>query len=133
LVDLKTCIGKIVDACNPSLTPDQIDSALNIVYVGSDEPNSGGGSGNISSDIVKAGPHIVNLRAERDGTKDGRVYHVGITYTNPQGSATTYDCRYGVPHDNSGSKAVDSWTYPPGDARNPGFNTYYPPPLASQP
>jgi len=51
----------------------------------------------------------VELRAERDGNGDGRVYRVGVTATNAVGATCTGTVRVAVPHDASGvGPAVDS-------------------------
>ena len=121
-VDLQTCMEKITDPCNPNLTAAQIvnDPSFKITYVGSDEPNSIIGSGNTTNDIYQTGSHTVKLRPERTGASKawaddfkGRIYHVGIGYTNAGGAATTFDCRYGVPHD-QGANAIAQVTTQPG-------------------
>ncbi|MDP9384585.1 MAG: hypothetical protein M3P50_05030 [Actinomycetota bacterium] len=51
----------------------------------------------------------VELRAERDGNGDGRVYRLGVTATNAVGAKCTSTVRVAVPHDASGRRpAVDS-------------------------
>jgi hypothetical protein len=106
-VDLKTCVEHVHDPCNTTLTAEQIvsDSSFNVVQVGADEPNSAGPKD--KDDVYKIDHRTVAMRVSRLGTGNGRVYHVGITYQNAEGAQTQYDCRYGVPHDQSGAAAVD--------------------------
>lgn len=100
-VDLKTCISRVETSCE-TVTPAQVNDALVIEYVGSDEPQSK----LAGDDIIASGPHSVRLRAQH-GPGDGRVYTVGIRYTNPEGALTRYACKYGVPTSRTGT-AVDS-------------------------
>jgi hypothetical protein len=50
----------------------------------------------------------VQLRAERFGNLDGRVYQVSFTGTDPLGGTCTGAVTVSVPHDQSGAAAVDS-------------------------
>jgi len=114
---------RIFDPCNPSLKAAQIaaDPSFHIDYVGSDEAADEG-------DIQPVGPHSISLRIERSGTSlAGHTYHVGSSYTNEVGAKTSFDCRFGVPHD-MGEHAVaqDRWTAPAGSPDNPGSVTFYP-------
>ncbi len=47
------------------------------------------------------------LRAERDGTGDGRVYHVQFTVTDPQGASCSREVTVCVPHDQGTSARAD--------------------------
>jgi len=53
-------------------------------------------------------PTSVKLRAEREGTGNGRVYTLHYVVTNDAGVSTQSSCRVHVPHDQSGRGAVDS-------------------------
>jgi hypothetical protein len=50
----------------------------------------------------------VQLRAERDGSGDGRVYTIFADVTDDDGNTTEVACKVQVPHDQSGAPAVDS-------------------------
>jgi trimeric autotransporter adhesin len=50
----------------------------------------------------------VQLRAERFGNLDGRVYRISFTGTDPLGGSCTGAVTVSVPHDQSGAAAVDS-------------------------
>jgi len=78
-----------------------------ITRISQDEPINGLGDGDTSPDGVVNSDGSVELRAERSGTGDGRVYH--IDYTASQGGVSCEgSVTVGVPHDQGGGSAVDS-------------------------
>jgi hypothetical protein len=80
-----------------------------IDHVTSDEAENGNGSGNTLNDIVIACDRkSVQLRAERDGGGDGRVYTIYFKVTDGLGHSTTVTAKVTVPHSQSGDGAVDS-------------------------
>jgi hypothetical protein len=82
-----------------------------ITQVTSDEPDNGNGDGNTVNDIVIAGDcRSVQLRAERAGPLNGRVYKVTLKVTDASGNSTTQVVKVFVPHDTTdltGSTVVD--------------------------
>lgn len=99
--DVLDCVT-VHDACDRA--PD-----ARIVWATSDEPFDAQGDGNHQPDIVIANDRrAVDLRAERAGPKDGRVYQIGIEVTDASGNVTDATCNVSVPHDQSGTPAVDS-------------------------
>ena len=80
-----------------------------IVRVTSDELGTHGSKG---KDMVIVNPHAVQLRAERDGSGDGRVYTIFADVTDDDGNTTDVACKVQVPHDQSGEPAVDSGAVP---------------------
>lgn len=68
------------------------------------------GSGKFSPDAAWVAGHAnkVQLRAEREGTGDGRVYRIATTVKDGKGGSCTKTVRVTVPHDQSGRPAVDS-------------------------
>lgn len=94
----------ILKVTDPNLKP------LNIAITGvlQDEPTNGLGDGDTPIDAVINGL-TVQLRAERSGAGDGRVYVVAFTATNTIGGSCSGTVNVSVPHD-QGSKgpAVDS-------------------------
>jgi endo-1,4-beta-xylanase len=79
-----------------------------ITQVTSDEPDDGNGDGNTVNDIVIAGDcRSVQLRAERAGPLNGRVYNVTMRVTDASGNSTTRSAKVTVPLDASGAPAVD--------------------------
>ena len=87
--------------------------SLVIDAVSQDEPVTGGGSGQTAPDAMLSDPLSDSawLRAERDGTGDGRVYRVHVTATDRLGLSCQTTVTVAVPHDTA-HPAVDSG--PPG-------------------
>jgi uncharacterized repeat protein (TIGR01451 family) len=86
--------------------PISIDDVV-IELVTSDEPDDALGDGNTSGDIViGADCRSVQLRAERDGTGDGRVYTVTLLLRDSGGAVTRADFEVSVPHSQNGDPAV---------------------------
>jgi hypothetical protein len=80
-----------------------------IQKVSSDEPeNSAGADGNTLNDIVIAPDcKSVQLRAERDGSLNGRVYTITFKVSDSFGNSTTVTVTVTVPINNNGT-AVDN-------------------------
>lgn len=81
-----------------------------VTGVTQDEALNDGGDGDTAPD-AQAGPagHQVNLRAERSGQGDGRIYRIAYTVTDEAGGTCSGVVLVGVPHD-QGSKGgpIDS-------------------------
>lgn len=103
---LESCIESITDNCDGTISA----GSAQISRVTSDEPDDvgGGGDGNTENDIVITGATTVDLRAERQGGGDGRVYEVQFTVQDAAGNVTRGSCPVEVPHDQSGAAAIDS-------------------------
>jgi hypothetical protein len=69
-----------------------------------DEHITGDGSGNKSPDGIL---QPLQVRVERSGQGDGRVYHITFEATDGHGGACTATVAVCVPHDQSGSPCVD--------------------------
>lgn len=82
--------------------PDGDAISIAVTGVTQDEPASAGG------DAVLAGGNLVDLRASRLGSGNGRVYEVAYTITDAHGATCSASTIVGVPHDSSGAPAVDS-------------------------
>jgi trimeric autotransporter adhesin len=80
-----------------------------VTGVTQDEPVNGLGDGDTSPDAV-LGPasNQVRLRAERSGTRDGRVYRIAVTVEDELGLTCESTLRVAVPHDQA-HPAVDSF------------------------
>jgi uncharacterized repeat protein (TIGR01451 family) len=90
--------------------PDGDVVTLTVTGVTQDEPLNGLGDGNTSPDATP-GPasNKVNLRAERSGTGDGRIYRIGFSGSDGRGGSCTGTATVGVPHDQGkGKTPVDS-------------------------
>lgn len=87
--------------------PDGDPVTVEIFGVTQDEPVVGAGSGNTCPDAIVTGDGV-ELRAERSGQGDGRVYRIHFGAKDPveaQCSGVVTAC---VPHDQSGRGCVDS-------------------------
>ncbi|MBV8454304.1 MAG: AbrB/MazE/SpoVT family DNA-binding domain-containing protein [Deltaproteobacteria bacterium] len=81
--------------------PDGEPVTTTITSIKQDEPTLEPGSGNFCPDASGVGTSTANLRAERDGQRDGRVYHVDFRSTDSEGTACTGEVKVCVPHDQS--------------------------------
>jgi hypothetical protein len=87
-----------------------ITNSVVIQKVSSDEPedNASGGDGNTLNDIViAANCKSVQLRRERDGNLNGRVYTITFKVTDSFGNTATATVKVSVPITNGGT-AVDN-------------------------
>ncbi|HEY7512239.1 MAG TPA: Ig-like domain-containing protein, partial [Vicinamibacteria bacterium] len=69
---------------------------VQVTAIRQDEPVSGQGSGNTAPDAVLAPPQV---RVERQGGRDGRVYHLSFTASDASGGTCTRTVAVCVPHD----------------------------------
>ncbi len=83
------------DACgNPLDLSDVV-----IVEVSSDEPEDSNGDGRTVDDILVSCPNDLQLRAERRGGADGRVYTILYRITDANGNTAEVEAEVYVPHD----------------------------------
>jgi hypothetical protein len=83
-------------------------SNVTIAGVSSDEPDNSGGDGNTINDIVIAADcKSVQLRSERMGGGNGRVYTITFKVTDASGNISTATAKVTVPHSQNGAAAVD--------------------------
>ena len=83
-------------------------SSVYITKVTSDEIENGNGDGNTFNDIVIAADcKSIQLRAEREGDSDGRVYTIFFSVQDTSGNVGTATATVVVRH-NPGQTAVDS-------------------------
>ncbi|MGJ0484671.1 MAG: HYR domain-containing protein [Methylomicrobium sp.] len=69
-----------------------------IISVSSNEPVNGLGDGDTAPDWIITGKLTVNLRAERSGTGNGRVYTITVRCTDASGNSSLKDVTVSVPH-----------------------------------
>jgi hypothetical protein len=96
-------VEDITDACDRPIDLDGVE----VVMVRSDEPEDHKGDGRTIQDIVIHCDGGVELRAERMGGSNGRVYEITYRITGENGVSTDFTGMAVVPHDQSGSTAVD--------------------------
>ncbi len=70
-----------------------------IVSVASNEPANGSGDGNTPVDWELTGALTLNLRAERSGNGNGRVYTIIVECVDDSGNASTAEVKVTVAHD----------------------------------
>ena len=92
---------KMVDVTITAVVTDNCDASptCEVTAVTSDEPVTGHGSGNTSPDWIIIGGQIVQLRAERMGSGDGRTYSVTDTCSDGSGNTSSAVAEVTVPHD----------------------------------
>jgi hypothetical protein len=89
--------------------PDRADTVtVKITAVTQDEPLNSTGDGSTTPDAILGANAAVSVRAERQGTGDGRVYVITLLATDNHGATCTGHVSVSVPHDQSGRPAVDS-------------------------
>jgi hypothetical protein len=104
-ITLDDCCVHIQDKCQGELSLEQAKG--HITCVTSDEPENDVGDGNADPDIVIVNATTVQLRRERQGPKDGRVYRIGFEVQDAAGNVSVGTCLVPVPHDQN-KPAVDS-------------------------
>ncbi len=97
-------VARASDACEGDL---DLNVAGVIIDIYSDEPDNANGDGNTTGDIVIVDDHTFSVRAERQGGGNGRVYGIRFVVTDSSGNHTEATAFVQVPHDQSGSPAVD--------------------------
>jgi hypothetical protein len=80
---------------------DRCDSHVSatVLWADSDEPFDDVGDGNTEPDVRFLGCDLVQLRAERQGPGDGRVYRIGWLLLDDSGNQSEAICEVAVPHD----------------------------------
>ncbi|MDD5269389.1 MAG: hypothetical protein PHO08_20115 [Methylococcales bacterium] len=73
---------------------------IRIVAITQDEPVTGKGSGNTSFDAIGVGTSSAQVRAERSGLGDGRVYRIAFDAVDGKGGQCSGSVKVEVPHDN---------------------------------
>lgn len=88
--------------------PDGDPVSITINSIFQDEPVKEVGSGSTCPDATGVGTATAQVRAERSGTGDGRVYHISFTADDGRGGTCTGEVKVCVPHDQGkGNNCVD--------------------------
>jgi hypothetical protein len=93
------------------IDPDGDAISITIDSIFQDEPINGLGDGDTSPDGIGVGTDTAEVRAERSGIENGRVYHISFTAEDQQGGACSGEILVGVPHDNYSSAVDDGRLY----------------------
>jgi uncharacterized repeat protein (TIGR01451 family) len=100
--NISDLVASATDNCSGNL----INSVV-IASVSSDEPENGSGDGNTVNDIViAANCKSVQLRAERQGGGNGRVYTIVFKVTDTAGNVSTASRTVTVPANQGGGAAI---------------------------
>jgi hypothetical protein len=94
----------VVDACGDTTT-------ITIDSIFQDEPLDSEGDGNTEPDGFGVGTDTAEIRAERAGTGNGRVYHIDFTATDFRSETCTGTVTVGVPHDRHDTPIDDGPPY----------------------
>jgi hypothetical protein len=104
-VDVSQCFVSVSDNCTAL--------SMNDVYIASvssdeEENAQGNGDGNTTDDIIISEDcKSVQLRKERQGRGNGRVYTITLAADDGNGNTGTTTCQVTVPHSQNGDPAVD--------------------------
>lgn len=82
-------------------------ASFTITGITQDEPLNGLGDGDTSPDGIINGDGTVELRRERAGGGNGRVYEISYLATDSGGAECSGSVFVGVPHDQGGSEPID--------------------------
>ncbi|HEX8071761.1 MAG TPA: immunoglobulin-like domain-containing protein [Pyrinomonadaceae bacterium] len=105
-INVSSLVSGVTDGCDTSLGT----AGVKILSVSSDEPddNPSGGDGSTTNDIVIAADcKSVQLRAERDGNLNGRVYTITLIMKDASNNVATATVKVFVPKSGSSGTAVD--------------------------
>jgi len=106
-VTMAQMVAGVSDGCNTSLSINDVK----IEKVTSDEPDDapGDSDGATTNDVApSADCKSVQLRSERDETRNGRVYKITLRVRDSSGNATRKVFTVSVPKSNNGASAGDS-------------------------
>ncbi len=102
--NLSNLVVSATDNCDGTVNA----GSVRIQKVTSDEPNNSGGDGNTTADVlIAADCKSVQLRSERLGGSNGRVYTITLAVTDLSGNSSTATVKVTVPKSQNGAAAVD--------------------------
>ncbi|HET7396079.1 MAG TPA: hypothetical protein VFK12_06540, partial [Gammaproteobacteria bacterium] len=88
-------------AINGITNPGGLSFTVAITAIQQDEPVNGLGDGDTAPDGAGVGSTTAQVRVERSGTGEGRLYFIAFKATNSAGGSCTGTVTVGVPHDKS--------------------------------
>jgi len=104
-INISQCVTAVTDNC-ATLSPNNVI----ITQVTSDEPEDakGGGDGNTKNDmVIAANCQSVQLRSEREGSGNGRVYTIHLSVNDGNGNTSAATCLVTIPKSQNGNSAID--------------------------
>jgi len=105
-VDVSDFVSSVSDNCNDTLLAS--DVIITMATSDEEEDANGGGDGNTLNDIVVAPDcQSVQLRAERQGGGNGRVYTIHLSVDDGNGNIGTETGQVTVPNSQNGNPAID--------------------------
>lgn len=103
-INVSDLVASASDLCDPGVSL----ASVKIAKVTSDEPENTAGDGNTLNDIlIAANCKSVQLRSERIGGGNGRVYTITFKVTDSSGNSSTATAKVTVPKSQNGNPAVD--------------------------
>jgi hypothetical protein len=99
-ISVADCVA-VSDSCGSALRAE-------FAWASSDEPIDSIGDGHHAPDILFDGCDRVQVRAERQGPKDGRVYKLGVRVVDSAGNRSESACTIIIDHDKRGVVGADS-------------------------
>ncbi len=99
-IEIGDCV-EVADACDEDLQ-------AAFIWASSDEPVDDLGDGHHEPDILVDSCQRVQVRSERQGPKNGRVYKLGVRVVDRAGHAVESACTIIVDHDQRGVVGADS-------------------------
>jgi streptogramin lyase len=91
--------------------PDGDATTIRVTGIRQDEPVNDKADGNTVPDGQGVGTAVAQLRAERSGKGNGRVYHIAFEASDPNGRTCTGSVAVGVPHDKQDKPIDDGPNY----------------------
>ena len=93
--------------------PDNDPITITITSIFQDEPVNGAGDGATTPDGKGVGTSTAQVRAERAGLGNGRVYHIGFVATDDHSNSCSGEILVGVPKNqgNMGAPVDDGALY----------------------
>jgi hypothetical protein len=104
-ISASQCVTAVTDNCATLSSSDVV-----ITQVTSDEPEDakGGGDGNTKNDmVIAANCQSVQLRSEREGGGNGRVYTIHLSVSDGNGNSGAATCLVTIPKSQNGNPAID--------------------------
>jgi hypothetical protein len=97
---------------------------VTLMSVTSNEPDNGRADGNTTDDIVIISDTHVQLRSERSGQGDGRIYTLTYEVVDCSGNTTIATAEVRVPHDRAGGACASMGFAPGGVELDPALSEF---------